>query len=86
MIWEYEGIREDSSGHTIKHKKSPDFRIVPENQGLFNGSKEARTPDLSRVRRTLIPAELCFRISYEVNYSTLRQIVKLQFHALCYLF
>ena len=27
---------------------------------FFDGSKEARTPDLSRVRRTLIPAELCF--------------------------
>ena len=33
-----------------------------------NGSKEARTPDLSRVRRTLIPAELCFHMEY---YSTL---------------
>ena len=29
--------------------------------GIKNGSKEARTPDLSRVRRTLIPAELCFQ-------------------------
>ena len=29
-------------------------------KGIKNGSKEARTPDLSRVRRTLIPAELCF--------------------------
>ncbi len=28
---------------------------------MEHGSKEARTPDLSRVRRTLIPAELCFR-------------------------
>ena len=26
----------------------------------YLGSKGARTPDLSRVRRTLIPAELCF--------------------------
>ena len=33
-----------------------------------NGSKEARTPDLSRVRRTLIPAELCFHISIIVLY------------------
>ena len=30
-------------------------------EALFRGSKEARTPDLSRVRRTLIPAELCFQ-------------------------
>ena len=29
-----------------------------------NGSKGARTPDLSRVRRTLIPAELCFHVLY----------------------
>lgn len=28
----------------------------------MTGSKGARTPDLSRVRRTLIPAELCFRL------------------------
>ncbi len=34
-------------------------RIKP---SFFNGSKEARTPDLSRVRRTLIPAELCFLV------------------------
>ena len=38
MIWEYEGRREDSFGYIIKHKKSPDFRIVPENQGLFSES------------------------------------------------
>ena len=30
--------------------------------GSITGSKGARTPDLSRVRRTLIPAELCFRL------------------------
>ena len=28
---------------------------------VFRGSNGARTHDLSRVRRTLIPAELCFR-------------------------
>ena len=28
--------------------------------GTKNGSNGARTHDLSRVRRTLIPAELCF--------------------------
>ncbi len=37
----------------------------PGNPRVFNGSKEARTPDLSRVRRTLIPAELCFRIQIQ---------------------
>ena len=31
-------------------------------QLFISGSKEARTPDLSRVRRTLIPAELCFHV------------------------
>ncbi len=36
-------------------------------KGSKNGSKEARTPDLSRVRRTLIPAELCF---HEIYYNT----------------
>ena len=40
------------------------------------GSKEARTPDLSRVRRTLIPAELCFHTHY---YSTLFQEINTQF-------
>ena len=35
---------------------------------MKNGSKGARTPDLSRVRRTLIPAELCFHGFY---YSTI---------------
>ncbi len=35
-----------------------------------NGSNGARTHDLSRVRRTLIPAELCFHVFY---YSTTKQ-------------
>ena len=30
-----------------------------------NGSNGARTHDLSRVRRTLIPAELCFHIFHK---------------------
>ena len=34
---------------------------------MKNGSNGARTRDLSRVRRTLIPAELCFHTDY---YST----------------
>ena len=34
---------------------------------MKNGSNGARTHDLSRVRRTLIPAELCFHVEY---YST----------------
>ena len=33
-------------------------------QPIKNGSKGARTPGLSRVRRTLIPAELCFHVYY----------------------
>ena len=37
--------------------------------GIKNGSKEARTPDLSRVRRTLIPAELCFHAHYYITFS-----------------
>ena len=36
---------------------------------IKNGSNGARTHDLSRVRRTLIPAELCFHVDY---YITLR--------------
>ena len=36
-----------------------------------NGSKGARTPDLSRVRRTLIPAELCFRSTYTMRITGL---------------
>ncbi len=35
-----------------------------------NGSNGARTHDLSRVRRTLIPAELCFHV---LHYSTMCQ-------------
>ena len=33
---------------------------MPILSAFSSGSKGARTPDLSRVRRTLIPAELCF--------------------------
>lgn len=33
----------------------------------YDGAYEIRTPDLLRVRRTLIPAELCFLVKY---YST----------------
>ena len=42
-------------------------------RALKNGSNGARTHDLSRVRRTLIPAELCFHTRY---YSTLKQKCK----------
>ena len=40
--------------------------------GTKNGSNGARTHDLSRVRRTLIPAELCFQKSFLTRgqYST----------------
>ena len=41
-----------------------------------NGSNGARTHDLSRVRRTLIPAELCFHASY---YSTSVEKYKMKF-------
>jgi hypothetical protein len=41
-----------------------------------SGSNGARTRDLSRVRRTLIPAELCFHIIY---YSTLKSICNMKF-------
>ena len=39
----------------LRNKKSTDLSV------LSSGSNGARTRDLSRVRRTLIPAELCFR-------------------------
>ena len=42
-------------------------------RALKNGSNGARTHDLSRVRRTLIPAELCFHTRH---YSTLKQKCK----------
>ena len=42
-----------------------------------NGSKGARTPDLSRVRRTLIPAELCFHTNH---YSPFPQKINLIFY------
>ena len=42
----------------ITQKKSTDLSV------LSSGSNGARTRDLSRVRRTLIPAELCFHICY----------------------
>ena len=41
--------------------------------GNKNGSNGARTHDLSRVRRTLIPAELCFHVFY---YSRLARECK----------
>ena len=40
---------------------------------IKNGSNGARTHDLSRVRRTLIPAELCFHSN---NYSIIWQKCK----------
>ena len=46
--------------HTEEIPVTPGFPV-------FSGSKEARTPDLSRVRRTLIPAELCFRVIWEYD-------------------
>ncbi len=60
--------------YTISWKKSTSFFIffkifsTASAAKLFlaiaSGSKGARTPDLSRVRRTLIPAELCFHVLY----------------------
>ena len=46
---------------------------TPMDGALKNGSNGARTHDLSRVRRTLIPAELCFHTRH---YSTLKQKCK----------
>ena len=37
-------------------------------KGIKNGSKGARTLDLPLVRRTLIPAELCFH-KHIISYS-----------------
>lgn len=45
---------------------------------MKNGSNGARTRDLSRVRRTLIPAELCFHVDY---YSTLDEKCKTSYQA-----
>ena len=42
-----------------------------------NGSNGARTHDLSRVRRTLIPAELCFHKHY---YTTIFGKINRKFH------
>ena len=54
------GILRKNTRNGVFHyaKKSTDLSV------LSSGSNGARTRDLSRVRRTLIPAELCFHICY----------------------
>lgn len=49
----------------LRNKKSTDLSV------LSSGSNGARTRDLSRVRRTLIPAELCFLL---INAGTLKSL------------
>ena len=76
-VWHFITITQHCS--CVKHN----FKFLKKLKNLKqNGSKEARTPDLSRVRRTLIPAELCFHASY---YSTCKKKCKsfLGYHANC---
>lgn len=58
-----EDWKKQASGDERKMKWNRKLKM-----GIKNGSNGARTHDLSRVRRTLIPAELCFHMKY---YSTL---------------
>ncbi len=65
-------VKNKENHFTFKNTKKPDNCCNPANIRLFeislkNGSKGARTPDLSRVRRTLIPAELCFHAFYYIT-------------------
>lgn len=52
--------------------------ILPANKrAQKNGSNGARTHDLSRVRRTLIPAELCFHVYYySINIKKSKKFIK----------
>ena len=52
-----EDWKKQASGDERKMKWNRKLKM-----GIKNGSNGARTHDLSRVRRTLIPAELCFQI------------------------
>ena len=54
--YRFKGILRKNTRNGVSHyaKKSTDLSV------LSSGSNGARTRDLSRVRRTLIPAELCF--------------------------
>lgn len=58
-----EDWKKQASGDERKMKWNRKLKM-----GIKNGSNGARTHDLSRVRRTLIPAELCF---HKIYYSTL---------------
>ncbi len=55
------------SGCCLQHPEGVCFRNAFRRNATKNGSKGARTPDLSRVRRTLIPAELCFHALYYIT-------------------
>ena len=52
-----EDWKKQASGDERKMKWNRKLKM-----GTKNGSNGARTHDLSRVRRTLIPAELCFHV------------------------
>ena len=54
-----EDWKKQASGDERKMKWNRKLKM-----GIKNGSNGARTHDLSRVRRTLIPAELCFHTNY----------------------
>ncbi len=44
----------------MQHEMQHENKKPPRSRGFLHGSNGARTHDLSRVRRTLIPAELYF--------------------------
>ena len=58
----------EPTASTMRMWRAPNCANAPK-----NGSNGARTHDLSRVRRTLIPAELCFHAIY---YSICRKKIK----------
>ena len=58
-------MRFELTASTMRMWRAPSCANAPK-----NGSNGARTHDLSRVRRTLIPAELCFHKSY---FSTFKR-------------
>ena len=58
----------EPTASTMRMWRAPNCANAPK-----NGSNGARTHDLSRVRRTLIPAELCFHVLY---YNICRKKIK----------
>ena len=67
--YRFKGILRKNTRNGVSHyaKKSTDLSV------LSSGSNGARTRDLSRVRRTLIPAELYFRFQLRFILALSRQ-------------